>query len=275
MALLWRDLARSVADVVLDTSGRLAQIRARRLIRFYDTRRQDLDRAGYIYWARHDLATDDCEATLKFRHPDRYIAEHRDMTSVTTGARTKFEEDIKVPFVSLYSFSTTVPVNPTTAFRTLSDAARLVHDIAPRIEGFRADGVLSAVNDFTALERVIVGASLRIGKKPKVQAECTLIVWHDHDRQRTKPVAVELSYRYGDTKERYGGVAARRAFDVFQMIRNTLRPWVDPNAMTKTALVYGVAAGAGVAADPGHHVARRRPDRHGLGAARPAPPRSP
>jgi hypothetical protein len=59
-----------------------------------------------------------------------------------------------------------------------------------------------------------------------------------HDRQRTKPVAVELSYRYGDPRERYGGVAARRAFDVFQVIRTTLRPWVDPNAMTKTALVY-------------------------------------
>jgi hypothetical protein len=48
-----------------------------------------------------------------------------------------------------------------------------------------------------------------------------VIVWHDHDRRRNAPVAVELSYRYGDKKERYGGIAARRAFDAFQAIQTS------------------------------------------------------
>ena len=94
------------------------------------------------------------------------------------------------------------------------------------------------VNELTALERVIVGASLQIGKSPAVRAECALIVWHDHNRRRAAPVAVELSYRYGDKQERYGGIAALRAFDAFQPIQTRLGRWVDPHAVTKTALVY-------------------------------------
>jgi hypothetical protein len=140
--------------------------------------------------------------------------------------------------VSLYSFSTTARVSPAKAFRALGDAASLFPDIRQRIAEFRKDRPLTVVNGFTALERVIVGASLRIGKSPAVRAECALIVWHAHDRRRKAPVAVELSYRYGDKKERYGGVAARRAFDAFQVIQTRLRRWVDPHAVTKTALVY-------------------------------------
>jgi hypothetical protein len=84
-------------------------------------------------------------------------------------ARTKFEEDIKVPFVSLYSFSTTVP-DPARTFRTLRDVARLFPDIPHRIGKVRDDEALAVVKGFTAHERVIVGASLRIGKSPRLAA---------------------------------------------------------------------------------------------------------
>jgi hypothetical protein len=238
-AALWRDLARSAADTVLDTDGRLDRVHARRLIRFHDTRRHHLNRAGYVYRERRDQVTGACEATLKFRHPDRYVAEHRDMAA--TGAksgRTKFEEDVKVPFVSLYSFSTTLPVDPATKFRTLGDAARLFPDLRKRLEGFGGGRRLAVVKGFTADERVIVGARLQIGKSPPVWAECALIVWHDHARPTATPVAVELSYRYGDKKERYGGMTARRAFDVFRTIQTRLCWWVDPRPVTKTAFVY-------------------------------------
>jgi hypothetical protein len=49
---------------------------------------------------------------------------------------------------------------------------------------------------------------------------------------------VELSYRYGDKKERYGGMTARRAFDLFRAIQTRLGRWVDPRPLTKTARVY-------------------------------------
>ncbi len=236
---LWRDLTRSVADVVLDTSGRLDRVETRRLIRFHDTRRHHLNQAGYVYRERRDLTSGDCEATLKFRHPDRYVAEHRDMgANPPRDARTKFEEDIKAPFVSLYSFSTTVPVDPAKAFRALRDATRLFPDVPQRIGKVRDDEALGVVNGFTAHERVLVGASLTIGKTPRVKADCALIVWHDHDRRTATPVAVELSFRYGDKKERYGGVMVGRAFAAFQRIQARLGTWVDPRPVTKTAFVY-------------------------------------
>jgi hypothetical protein len=225
--------------MVLNAEGRLDRVRTRRLIRFHDTPRHHLNRAGYIYRERCDQATGACEATLKFRHPDRYVAQHRDMAA--TGAhraRTKFEEDVKAPFVSLYSFSTTVAVGSARTFRTLGDAARLFPDLRQRLEGFGGGGRLAVVKGFTAHERVIVGAYLRIGKSPAVRAECALIVWHDDARRTTTPVAVELSYRYGDKKECYGGMTARRAFDVFRTIQTGLGRWVDPRPVTKTAFVY-------------------------------------
>jgi hypothetical protein len=49
---------------------------------------------------------------------------------------------------------------------------------------------------------------------------------------------VELSFRYGDGKERYGGVMASRAFAVFQRIQTRLGTWVDPRPVTKTAFAY-------------------------------------
>ncbi len=236
---VWRDLIQSVGHLVLDTHGRLTRVHTRRLVNFHDTRQQHLHRASYIYRERRDMASGDCEATLKYRHPDRYVTEHRDMAPIgRKNARMKFEEDIKVPFVSLYSFSTTLSVDRLKALRTLGHAARLFPDLEQQVDGFRDDEALRVVNGFTAHERVIVGATLRIGKSPTVKAECALIVWHDHDRRTARPVAVELSYRYGDKDEHYGGMTARRAFHVFQALQTRLRAWIDPCPVTKTALVY-------------------------------------
>jgi len=53
-----------------------------------------------------------------------------------------------------------------------------------------------------------------------------------------KPVAVELSYRYGDTDEKYRGGVARRASNVFDTMQSRLKRWVDPKPMTKTAFVF-------------------------------------
>jgi hypothetical protein len=236
---VWRDFAKSVTDVVLDTDGRLAQIHTRRLITFLDTTGQHLNRASYIFRERRDIESGEYEVTLKCRHPDRYVAQNRNMEASDSGsARTKFEEDIKVPFASLYSFSTTLGVDEDRTFKKLGDVARLFPDTSERLDGFRNDGALTVVNGFTAHKLVIAGGKLRIGKSPKVSAECALIVGYDHNRRQTKPVAVELSYRYGDKDENYGGTMSRRAFDVFHALQTKLGKWVDPKPLTKTALVY-------------------------------------
>jgi hypothetical protein len=239
-SLVWRDFSTSVAEVVVDTHGGFEHIKVRRLITFFDTSKQGIQKAGYILRERRDFKRSEREVTLKFRHPDRYIAQDRDMNVMDSwDAGTKFEEDIKVPFVSLYSFSTTFTTGDGALLGELGDLLQLFPDLRRRMTDFREDDELTAVRNFTAHERVLCGGNLQIGKTPKVEAECALIVWHDHHHRPDTPVAVELSYRYGDKNESYGGATTQRAFNVFYMLQTELRRWVDPRPRTKTAFVYG------------------------------------
>jgi len=38
-----------------------------------------------------------------------------------------------------------------------------------------------------------------------VDAECALIVWYDDDARHDRPVAIELSFRYGNKDGSYRG----------------------------------------------------------------------
>jgi hypothetical protein len=238
-ARLWRDFSSTIDGVALDIDGGLSTIKARRRIVFYDTAKQDLNANHYIFRERRDVDGGTREVTLKFRHPDRYVAQGRTMAAehAASRAKTKFEEDIKAPFVSLYSFSTTVEIDERVTFETLKDVARLFPDIAKHLDPHGEDRPLVRVNDFTAQELVIAGARFQVGKTPKVDAESGLIVWY-RDGRPGAPVAVEFSYRYGNDREEYESATARRAFDVFNILQQ-LTLWVDPNSTTKTAFVYG------------------------------------
>jgi hypothetical protein len=237
---LWRDFSRNVDSIVLECNGGLKEIKKRRLITFRDTARHDLNRASYIFRERLDVESGEREVTLKFRHADPYVARNRTMESRERKSdRTKFEEDIKAPFVPLYSFSTTVAIGGGRAFGALGDVARLFPDVPKQLDTFPHRKALSAVNGFTAREVVIGGAAMRMGKTPRVDAECALIVWYDQEGRKDKPVAVEFSFRYGDRAGNYGGTMARRAFDVFHALQRRLGRWVDPKPRTKTAFVYG------------------------------------
>ena len=238
-----RDLKKAVKGIVID--GDLARIKVRRLIRFYDTAGRHLIAGQYIFRERHDPTRDEREVTLKFRHPDRYIAEDRDMDAAAgagdgegNAARTKFEEDIKAPFVSLYSFSTTLHIAREKKLNKLKDVGRMFPDIVNRLNDFPDGKALVVVNGFTAKELVIVGASLQLAKTPDMAAECGLIVWYDDARSDNKPVAVEFSFRYGDKNENYSGGVVRRAFEAFGTLQARLDNWVDPKKGTKTAYVY-------------------------------------
>jgi hypothetical protein len=235
----WRDFARSTASVVLDADGTLKNIEKRRLVVFLDTGAQHLRDGGYIFRVRRALESGPPEVTLKFRHADRYVAESRRMKSRRGNTKEKFEEDIKAPFVSLYSFSVGGTVGRKGVPSNLGEVSRLFPDLAKRLGEIEGTHTVSAVKGFTASELVITGSSLRIGSSPKTVAECALIVWYDHSGSATEPVAVEFSYRYGDRGGRYGGRTARRAFDIFQAIQRDLLAWVDPTPRTKTAFVFG------------------------------------
>ena len=235
---LWRDVAGKVGPVALGATGDLSRIKTRRLINFHDTPKRRLDDARYIFRERRPEDGSGREITLKFRHPDRFLSQAREMQAKAPNAKTKFEEDIKAPFVSLYSFSTTVAIDADAAFTKLRDVSRLFPDLAKRLDNAGDAEPLRVVNNFTAREVVINGATMQIGKSPYVEAEWALIVWYDAHGEGGKPVAVELSYRYGDKDEEYGGGVTRRASDVFDAIQSKLELWVDPNPMTKTAFVF-------------------------------------
>jgi hypothetical protein len=139
----------------------------------------------------------------------------------------------------LYSFSTTVEIEGDRSFDGLGDVAQLFPDLSERLEDFREEKALVAVNGFTARELVIGGATLQVRKTPRADAEVALIVWYDEMGRKDKPVAVELSFRYGDPAGDYGGTMARRAFDIFRGLQKGLGKWIDPRSRTKTAFVYG------------------------------------
>lgn len=233
---LSRDVSEQIGTVALGVTGGLSRIKTRRLITFLDTRTHHLNRAHYIFRERRDGSKR--EVTLKFRHPDRFLAQARDMhVKKFQDAKTKFEEDIKAPFVSLHSFSTTVEVDDRVTFAQLRDVMELFPDLSGRIAG-SDDEPLQVVNDFTARELVLNGANAQIGKTPRVDAEWALIVWYDERKNAENPVAVELSFRYGDKNEEYGGGVTRRAADIFNAIQSELGKWVDPKPRTKTAFVF-------------------------------------
>jgi hypothetical protein len=98
------------------------------------------------------------------------------------------------------------------------------------------------VGDFTARELVLTGADFQIGKEPKIEAECALIVWDDVAGSAQQPVVVEYSFRYGDKNEHYAGEVAKRAYDAFLLLQSeALAGWVDSASFTKTAYVYSRA----------------------------------
>jgi hypothetical protein len=236
---LWLDVGKNIGAVVVGADGDLSRIKARRLITFFDTRARGLDEAHYIFRERRATDGSQREVTLKFRHPDRFFAQARDLKARSAAAaKTKFEEDIKGPFVSLHSFSTTVAITDQAKFARLGDVMELFPDLDERLPGADKKEPLRAVNDFTAREVVIDGAHAQMGKTPKVDAEWALIVWYDEHGKSKTPIAVELSFRYGDKSEDYSGGLTRRASEVFGIIQTRLKRWVDPKPRTKTAVAF-------------------------------------
>ena len=236
----WSALSARIASIALDIDGDFRDRKPVRAVSFFDTSDFVLNRSSYILRQRgsFDGQNDGDEFTVKLRHPDRHIAQDRDTDPPGLSSDSKFEEDIKPPFRSLYSSSTTFKANRAPALRTLGDVGDLFADIRKRTEGFNAEDPLIPVRDRTQRELVLRGASLQLGKNPDMRAECALVVWYSVPVQEDGPAAVEFSFRYRDEQERYEGAMARRAFAIFNIIQKELPDWVDLNAGTKTELMY-------------------------------------
>lgn len=130
-----KDYKAVIRNIVFDTDGSLDKIKKQRTIRYYDSTDQRLRKNNYVFRERIDLSTEKREVTLKFRHPDRYISQNRNMaaTDVENG-KTKFEEDIKLPFLKLYSFSTKQPIADCKSQNMMKDPGELFPDLKKRIQ---------------------------------------------------------------------------------------------------------------------------------------------
>jgi hypothetical protein len=236
----WSEFRYSICTFVIDTNGKLNKIEKRRTIRFYDTDNGRLRANNYVFRERRDLKTGKREVTLKFRHPDRYIAQDRKMDAKNPKkAESKFEQDIKPPFSALYSFSTKQPISETKKLNKMNDPVGLFPNLKPRLDEYIEDEKLRKVGNFTASEIVITGANFQLSKSPKLEAECALVLWYDSKGNHNKPILVEFSFKYEDRKENYDRKTAQRAYNVFTALQKL--NWVDVKSMTKTAYVYNLA----------------------------------
>jgi hypothetical protein len=243
----WRAFTSAASGTVIRAHGAPDEIKARRFVTFLDTTANHLNAAGYIFRERRNADDDGAEVTLKFRHPDRFISQDRSMKPAARRhkAETKFEEDNKAadvekaPFVSLYSFSTTVKGLDRRAFPVLKDVERLFPDLRGKLGTNGSPIGLRRVKKFTALELVLKSGYLTFARRPEIKAQCALIVWYDSaSKKRRRPVVVEFSFRYGSDDGRYSGAACERAFSAFRVLETRLGKWVDPEGSTKTAFVY-------------------------------------
>jgi len=234
----WSDLTKALKAMDIPAAGIFSEVKARRLIRFFDTDAHMLHGDSYIVREREDVETGEREVTLKFRHPDRYIASDRSMDAAkSSGVKTKFEEDVKPPFVSVFSFSTTQPLESGQVLKQMSDVSGLFPGLADALDELPKDAPLVLVKDFVGREIVIEGAMLLLGSRD-IEAECALVAWYDEGEQDTTPVVVEFSFKYGDEEEQYRASVANDAYSILSLLQTGMRDWVDPNSQTKTAFVY-------------------------------------
>ena len=237
-AAFWADVDDMVDGLDIQTRGGFDAVKAHRRIRFFDTQAHHFNAQRYVFRERIGVESGEREVTLKFRHPDRYLAADRDMdTNGDYESDTKFEEDVKPPFTSVFSYSTSVGLATDAEVSTVRDVMGLFPGLAREVQDID-DVELTVVRAFCARELVLVGASLLLGRQD-IEAECALVVWHDDDDPATPPVCVEFSFKYGDDDEDYRGTVTRDAHDVLQTMAEQLPLWVHPKPITKTAFVYG------------------------------------
>lgn len=240
--LFWSDFKQAIQPFIKDTIGELDAIVHRRAIRFYDTSNFQLRFNDYVFRERRDLQTGEREVTLKFRHPDRYISQDRNMDArkIDRGI-TKFEEDIKPPFLKLYSFSTKQKLKNDKELKKLDDLVLLFPDLVNKIDHYDKDEEITVVGDFSAHEIVISGAKFKIRNNPKLYSECALIVWYNNDETKNNPEVVEFSFNYRNKKESYTRKMSVRAFKIFQSLQVELKSWTSLKSKTKTAYIYSLA----------------------------------
>ena len=213
-------------DIERDTSGQF-KLDKQRTIQFFDVAQScDLNNEGYIF--RQRAASGQHEITLKYRSPDRFLAAHHKIKAKGK-AETKFEEDISAPFVSKYSYSSTLNYD-----KSINKIETLM-SLYPSLKSQDLDKhkSLSLVSGLTVFEKVYKGTYIDLGR---LDAKFALTLWYDNPTT-TKPMVAEISFKYKDTKADYSNKVVSNALKVFQAMQ-TMDNWVAKDSKTKTKSVF-------------------------------------
>jgi hypothetical protein len=221
------------AAINRDVTGTMSLSHNRQVL-FFDTPSScDLKNIGYIY--RERVENGDSEVTLKYRGPDRYIADFEDLSTSQSGESTKLEADISTTpsdtFLVSYSHQTTVPNT-----RTIND----MHDIQTYFPGFNSNYDfasnlgLSVVGNLNIIEHEYEGISIDLGQ---FEGNVSVTLWYKGEPAvNTTPIVAELSFRYKDSSADYTKKVVNRAKLAFDALRSM--SWYDPAALGKTSFVY-------------------------------------
>jgi hypothetical protein len=238
---LWSALAAIIVTHAVAVSGTADTKTKRREVSFLDTADHWLRSHDYVLRQRVDQDSDERKVTLKFRHPDRYISQDRDMSPADDLEKDmKFEEDIKPEFLKLYSFSSNTIPPADTKLTTLADVAALYPGLPAAVDEFPETEKLRKVGGFTAYERVVKGTGFQIRKDPEVIAECSVTIWYTGKSDDT-PVVAEFSFKYEGDEKTYSAKMAQRAYNAFMAIQSQLGSWVEPKSITKTGYAYSLS----------------------------------
>jgi len=239
-SIFWANYTKIINPIIKTFNGDLTTISIKREIRFYDTKDFILNNNSYIFRQRKSLLDDKKEVTLKFRHPDRYISQDRNMKTQKDGKEEiKFEEDIKAKFISLYSFSASQGITDKKEFKKIKHIANLYPGLKQEFDKNGESENLILVNNLVIQEMVITGANIIICDDPLVSAECALIIWYDTEAFTSNPIIAEFSFRYGNKKEKFSRETAQKTYDLFLLIQEGMKLWIDSDNATKTGFVYG------------------------------------
>ncbi len=191
---------------------------------------------GLGYSFRERVENGDSEVSLKFRSPDRYIADFEDLDSDTAGAETKLEADIganaHTDFRVVYGHSTKAPNT-----RNINE----VHDINEHFPDFERDHdldddlPLAVVGNLDIREHVYSGVEIDLGQH---DAGIDVTLWYPGTPASGQaPLVAEISFKYEDGSADYTRKVVQRARTTFRALQ-TLTEWIDPDSRTKTRFVY-------------------------------------
>lgn len=231
----WDALKKLIEDnsIERDTSGSLSLDKSR-TVSYYDVEGTcDLSNAGYSF--RERVEDGDREVSLKFRSPDQFIADYKDLSGESSDSESKFEEDIGVPFVSVYSSSTKQEIGSGKNLNKMDDPVGLYPGLED--ENFDESLAIEKVGGLTINEYVYKNAEVDLGS---LDAEFSLTLWYNESVSTTQPVVAEISYKYEDDDGDFSNKVVTRAKILFEAMQenSVLASWNSTDSLSKTATVY-------------------------------------